>query len=90
MTTLRADSTSALRVDPTSWSTGKRVVVIGATGGAIGGMMLAMIEMLYGWLSDSHTFWDAPMAIWAWVGGIEHFGSPATTSARSSSAWAAT
>lgn len=68
---------TALRGDPTRWSTGKRIVVIGATGGAIGGMMLALIEMLYGWLSDSHTIWDAPMAIWAWVGGSEHFGSPA-------------
>lgn len=67
---------TAFRVSPAEWSTGKRVMVIGAVGGAIGGMMLAMIEMLYGWLSDAHTFWDAPMAIWAWVGGIEHFGSP--------------
>jgi len=67
---------TAFRAVSTEWSTGKRVVVIGAVGGAIGGMMLAMVEMLYGWFSDSHTFWDAPMAIWAWVGGIEHFGSP--------------
>lgn len=69
-------SLTSLRVNAAEWSTGKRVVVIGAAGGAIAGMMLAMVEMLYGWLSDSHTFWDAPMAIWAWVGGIEHFGSP--------------
>lgn len=67
---------TALRVDAANWSTGKRVAALGATGGAIGGMMLAMIEMLYGWLSDGRTFWDAPMAIWAWVGGVEHFGSP--------------
>ncbi len=67
---------TVIRVDSTDWSTAKRIVVVGAVGGAIAGMMLAMIEMLYGWLSDSHTFWDAPMAIWAWVGGIEHFGGP--------------
>ncbi|RDI74002.1 hypothetical protein Gocc_2099 [Gaiella occulta] len=67
---------SARHVDFAGWSAAKRVVAIGAAGGAIGGMMLAMVEMLYGWLSDAHTFWDAPMAIWAWVGGIEHFGSP--------------
>jgi hypothetical protein len=53
-----------------------RVVVIGAIGGMIAGMMMAMVEMIYGWLSDAHTFWDAPMAIWAWVAGIDNFGSP--------------
>jgi hypothetical protein len=40
------------------------------------GMMMAATEMLYGWASDAHTFWDAPMAIWAWVAGIEHIGQP--------------
>lgn len=53
-----------------------QIVVRGAIGGLIAGMMMAMIEMIYGWLSDEHTFWDAPMAIWAWVAGIEHFGEP--------------
>ena len=32
-------SMTAVRVDSTNWSTGKRIVVIGATGGAVGGMM---------------------------------------------------
>ncbi len=54
----------------------KRILAIGAVGGMIAGMMMAMVEMLYGWASDAHTFWDAPMAIWAWVAGIEHFGAP--------------
>ncbi len=57
------------------WSA-KRVLAVGAIGGMIAGMMMAMVEMLYGWASDAHTFWDAPMAIWAWVAGIEHFGAP--------------
>lgn len=57
-------------------SAARRVLAIGAIGGTIAGMMMAMVEMLYGWASDTHTFWDAPMAIWAWVGGIEHFGQP--------------
>jgi len=54
----------------------KRVVLIGAAGGMVAGMMMAIVEMLYGWASDGHTFWDAPMAIWAWVGGRNHFGVP--------------
>ena len=37
---------------------------------------MAMVEMLYGWAADGRAFWDAPMAIWAWVAGLEHFGSP--------------
>jgi len=53
-----------------------RVVVIGAIGGMIAGMMMAMVEMIYGWLSDAHTLWDPPMAIWAWVAGMDNFGSP--------------
>lgn len=53
-----------------------RVVVIGAVGGAIAGMMMAMIQMIYGLVADGHTLWDAPMAIWAWVGGIDNFGAP--------------
>ncbi len=57
-------------------STGKRIVLIGAIGGMVAGMMMALVEMLYGWASDAHTFWDAPMAIWSWVAGIERFGQP--------------
>ena len=57
-------------------SAAKRILLIGAIGGTVAGMMMAMFEMLYGWASDAHTFWDAPMAIWSWVGGIEHFGHP--------------
>ncbi len=53
-----------------------RVVVIGAIGGAIAGMMMAAIEMIYGWLSDAHSLWDAPMGVWAWVGGLDDFGTP--------------
>ncbi len=57
-------------------STGKKVILVGAIGGMVAGMMMALVEMVYGWLSDVHTFWDAPMAIWSWVAGIEHFGEP--------------
>lgn len=61
---------------PRRWTVG-RIVLIGAIGGMIAGMMMAAVEMIYGWISEMHTFWDAPMAIWAYVGGIEHFGQPA-------------
>lgn len=56
-----------------SW---RRILLVGSLGGAAAGMMLAMVEMLYGWASSTHTFWDAPMAIWAWAGGSQHFGEP--------------
>jgi hypothetical protein len=68
----------ALRSTTSELSTGKRILLVGAVGGMIAGMMMAIVEMIYGWASDAHTFWDAPMAIWAWVGGIEHFGEPAS------------
>lgn len=57
--------------------TNKRLLLVGAFGGMAAGMMMAAVEMVYGWASDAHTAWDAPMAIWAWVAGIEHFGQPA-------------
>jgi hypothetical protein len=57
-------------------STGKRIVLVGAIGGMVAGMMMALVEMLYGWASEAHAFWDAPMAIWSWVAGLEHFGQP--------------
>lgn len=55
----------------------RRIVVLGAIGGVIAGMMMAITEMIYGWVSSAHTLWDAPMAIWAWVAGLNHFGQPA-------------
>jgi hypothetical protein len=67
----------ARRFTTSELSTRKRILLVGAVGGMIAGMMMAMVEMIYGWASDAHTFWDAPMAIWAWVGGIDHFGEPA-------------
>ena len=54
----------------------RRVAVVGAVGGMLAGMMMAMLEMFYGWASGAHTFWDAPMAIWAWVAGLDWFGAP--------------
>jgi hypothetical protein len=51
-------------------------MTVGAVGGMLAGMMMAMTEMVYGWVSSAHTFWDAPMAIWAWVAGLDWFGAP--------------
>lgn len=56
--------------------TAKRIVVVGAVGGMLAGMMMGMTEMFYGWASPTHTFWDPLMAIWSWVAGRNHFGTP--------------
>ena len=53
-----------------------RTITVGAIGGGIAGMMMAMIEMAYGAFADGHTLWDAPMAIWAFVAGSDQFGAP--------------
>lgn len=37
-----------------------RIVALGALGGILAGMMLALTEMIYGWASSTHTAWDAP------------------------------
>jgi hypothetical protein len=58
-------------------ASGRRVFVVGALGGLLAGMLLALTEMIYGWASSAHTAWDAPMAIWAWIVGLDHFGQPA-------------
>ena len=51
----------------------RRIVLIGAAGGMAAGMMMALVEMLYGALNSTRSFWDSPMAIWSWVFGQEHF-----------------
>lgn len=33
--------------------------------------------MVRGWLSHDGSFWDPPMAVWALMAGIDHFGEPA-------------
>jgi hypothetical protein len=45
--------------------------------GAAAGVSMAAVEMIYGWASSAHTAWDAPMGIWAYIGGLNHFGRPA-------------
>src|SRR4051794_30220381 len=54
----------------------ERTLLLGALGGSLGGLMMAGVEMIYGWASPAHSLWDAPMAIWAYVGGLNHFGHP--------------
>ncbi len=55
----------------------KRMMLVGAAGGMAAGMMMAAVEMIYGWASSAHTAWDAPMGIWAYIAGLNHFGQPA-------------
>src|SRR4051812_39880181 len=55
----------------------KQMLLLGALAGSLAGLMMAGVEMIYGWASPAHSLWDAPMAIWAYVGGLNHFGHPA-------------
>jgi hypothetical protein len=52
------------------------MVLVGVLGGLLAGMVMALTEMIYGWASSVHSAWDAPMAIWAWIAGLNHFGQP--------------
>src|SRR3954452_4479533 len=52
----------------------KRTLVVGIFAGAAAGLAMAAVEMIYGWASSAHTAWDAPMGIWAYIGGVNHFG----------------
>jgi hypothetical protein len=54
----------------------QRMMLLGALAGSLGGLMMAGVEMIYGWASPVHSLWDAPMAIWAYIGGLNHFGHP--------------
>jgi hypothetical protein len=54
----------------------KRLLLVGVVAGAAAGLAMAAVEMLYGWASRAHTAWDAPMGIWAYIGGLDHFGRP--------------
>src|SRR5919197_434587 len=54
----------------------KRTLVVGVVAGAAAGLAMAAVEMIYGWASSAHTAWDAPMGIWAYIGGLNHFGRP--------------
>ena len=55
----------------------KRAMLVGAIGCMAAGMMMAAVEMIYGWASSAHSAWDAPMGIWAYIAGLNHFGHPA-------------
>jgi hypothetical protein len=50
----------------------KRTLLVGAAAG----LAMAAVEMIYGWASSAHTAWDAPMGIWSYIGGLDHFGRP--------------
>ena len=54
----------------------KRTLLVGAVAGTAAGLAMAAVEMIYGWASPAHTAWDAPMGIWADIGGLNHFGQP--------------
>ena len=54
----------------------KRTFLVGVAAGAAAGLAMAAVEMIYGWASSVHTAWDAPMGIWAYIGGLNHFGRP--------------
>jgi hypothetical protein len=56
--------------------TGKSFVGIGLVTGTLAGAAMAAVVMVYGLLSETRSFWEAPMAIWAWAFGVEHFGTP--------------
>src|SRR5947209_18770522 len=55
----------------------KRILLLGVLAGSVAGVAMAGVEMIYGWASPVHSVWDAPMGIWAYVGGLNHFGHPA-------------
>jgi hypothetical protein len=55
----------------------KRTLLVGAVAGVAAGLAMAGVEMIYGWASSTHSAWDAPMGIWAYIGGLDHFGRPA-------------
>src|SRR3954447_12061054 len=55
----------------------KRTLLVGVAAGAAAGLAMAAVEMIYGWASSAHTAWDAPMGIWAYIGGVNHLGRPA-------------
>jgi hypothetical protein len=52
------------------------IVVVGVITGVVAGVILALTQMIYGWASSAHSAWDAPMAIWAWLAGLNYFGRP--------------
>jgi hypothetical protein len=45
----------------------------GAIAGIVGGACGLIVEMLYGLFSGTRSFWDAPMGMWSWVFGIDHY-----------------
>ena len=55
----------------------RRALAGGAVGGIVGGALLALTLMIYGWLTAGRTFWDGPLALFAWLVGMGHFGQPA-------------
>ena len=69
---------SARRSDPLAmrWSAAG-VLRVGGVVGIAAGAAMAFVVMAYGLVSGGHTLWDMPMAIWAWVFGVDRSGAPA-------------
>jgi hypothetical protein len=55
----------------------KYIPLAGVVAGSAAGLAMAAVEMIYGWASSAHSAWDAPMGIWSYIGGLNHFGRPA-------------
>ncbi len=46
---------------------------IGAAAGVVGGVVLALPLVLYDWAKAGHSALELPMAVTAWLFGLEHF-----------------
>lgn len=53
---------------------GSRLAAFGAACGVLGGLVMAVPLVLYGWLSAAHGALELPAAATAWLFGLEHFG----------------
>lgn len=51
----------------------ERLAGIGAAAGAAGGIVLALPLVLYDWARAGHSALELPMAVTAWLFGLEHF-----------------
>lgn len=47
--------------------------VAGALAGTVAGACGLLALMLYGLFSNTRSFWDAPMAMWSWASGMQHY-----------------
>jgi hypothetical protein len=62
-----------LHLQPRGMLAQRRLAVVGTVCGVFGGLAMALPLVIYDWVRASHSALELPMAVTAWLFGLNHF-----------------